>query len=76
MMPSDRVTKRPDQLNIRISDLGKDLVVRLAEHYGLSQAGVLEMIIREKAREIGMLVGPAKIERPDTLPYKGDPKKP
>lgn len=51
-----RIVTRPDQVNVRISDQGKWCLLQLQEFYGLSQAGVMEMILREKARAVGFIV--------------------
>jgi hypothetical protein len=37
--------------SFRLSEYGLELLERLATRYGLSQAGVLEMLIRDRARE-------------------------
>jgi antitoxin component of RelBE/YafQ-DinJ toxin-antitoxin module len=55
--------KRPDQVNVRISDLGKNIMSALQDHYGISQAAVVEMLLRDKAREVGML-GPGGVMLP------------
>lgn len=42
------------QAGIRLSDEGKDLLEKLARHYGISQAAVLEILIRKDARNEGI----------------------
>lgn len=46
-MPSKK-----DQFNARISDRGKEMVYYLQERYGLSQSGLLEMLLRDKIKEL------------------------
>lgn len=50
-MPTGK--NRKDQLNVRISDEGFNILYALQDYFGLSQSGVIELILREKAREIG-----------------------
>ena len=38
------------QFNVALSDAGHDLARRLCEHHGLSQAGLIEMLLRKEAR--------------------------
>lgn len=38
-------------VSLRLSDTGRALLVRLAEHHGISQASVVEMLLRREARE-------------------------
>lgn len=45
---------RDVQVNVRLIESDKALLDRLAEHYGLSLTGLLEMLIRDKAREAGV----------------------
>ena len=45
--------RRPDQVNVRISDLGKSLLYALQDYHGVSQAAVIEMLLRKAARDIG-----------------------
>lgn len=43
-----------DQLNVRVSDEAHAVIRELAKYHGLTQAGVLEMVLREIARDRGM----------------------
>lgn len=43
---------RKEQVNFRISDQGKTILYGLQDHYGLSQSGVFELLLREKARQV------------------------
>lgn len=45
---------RSEQLNARISERGKAILYALQDHFGLSQAGVIEMLLRDAAREKGI----------------------
>jgi hypothetical protein len=44
-MPSDR-----PPMSFRLSDLARELIRTLSDRYGLSQAGVIELAMRELAR--------------------------
>lgn len=43
------------RIGFNLSKEAKDLIERLAKHLGLSQTGVVEMAIRELARQKGIL---------------------
>lgn len=47
---------RPRQLNVRLSDEAIATVLALQEYYGLSQAGVLEMVLRDRFRALGLVL--------------------
>ena len=38
------------QLNVRLSNEGHRLLAKLCKHHGLSQSGVVEMLLRKEAR--------------------------
>lgn len=42
------------QLNFRLSAEGKALILRLTDYHGLSQAAVVEMLLRAHARNEGL----------------------
>lgn len=48
--------KRSTNLNIRFSETGKFLMGELQEHLGLSQASIVEMLLREEARRRGIVI--------------------
>lgn len=56
---------RKPQVNVRLSPLGKDVLHFLQAHYGVSQAAVFEMLLRDKARSLGQ--DPAAVRRPLTM---------
>lgn len=47
---------RDVQVNLRFTTTGKELFERLRAYYGLSQSGLVEMLVRDKAREIGLVI--------------------
>jgi antitoxin component of RelBE/YafQ-DinJ toxin-antitoxin module len=49
-----------DTVNFRISDDGKRILGALQEHFGLSQSSVFELLLREKARDLG--IDPEKLK--------------
>lgn len=42
------------QLNVRISEKGRDILNELQERWGISQRDVVEMLLRDRARELGL----------------------
>lgn len=44
-------TLKRNQVNVRLSDTGRSLLEALQEYHGLSQSGVLEMLLRRHAQE-------------------------
>ena len=50
---------RDSQFNFRLSDEGRSLLVALQEHYGgLSQADLVELLLRQTARREGVTPRP------------------
>ena len=47
---------KSDQVGFRISKDGLAILFQLQEHYGLSQSGIFEMLLRERARAEGFKV--------------------
>lgn len=45
---------RSTAINVRISEVGIGLLHALQDHYGLSQASIVEMLLREDARRQGI----------------------
>ena len=43
-----------DQINVRLSDHGIAILYALQDHWGLSQAAVFEMVLRNTARDEGI----------------------
>lgn len=54
------------QLNVRLSPDEMDRAKRLAEHYGVTPANVVRMLLKDRARELGL----------DTEPTAATPRKP
>jgi hypothetical protein len=54
----DRHTK--EQLNVRVSEDAHKALAALQKLHGLSQAGVIEMLLRREARKEGILKPVAK----------------
>lgn len=40
------------QVNVRLTLVSVELLQRLATHYGISQAAVIEILVRERARNV------------------------
>lgn len=51
-----RAGVRTTHLNVRFSDTGRWILREMQERYGLSQASVLEMLLREEARRHGFVI--------------------
>lgn len=49
-------TDRRGYLNIRFSDTARWIIDELQDHLGLSQASVIEMLLREEARRRGIVI--------------------
>lgn len=45
---------REEQLNVRLSPTEMDRARRLSEHYGVTPANVVRMLLRERARDLGL----------------------
>lgn len=45
-------TRKPTSFSL--SDKALDLITKLADHHGLNKTRVLEMIVREEARKLGL----------------------
>jgi hypothetical protein len=61
---------RKDQINIRASAEAISIMNALQEYWGISQAGIVEMLLREKARELGIKPNPLAHQR-NGAPKKG-----
>lgn len=53
MMTGAAMAGRKDQFNARLSETGFNILYALQDYHGLSQAGVLELLLRKEARELG-----------------------
>lgn len=47
--------KKTNQTNLRLSDLGRDMLEKLAEYHGISYTDVVEMLVRREARDLGLM---------------------
>lgn len=52
LMQTERV--REKLFNMRLSEDEAARLARLADHYGLNAAGVIRMLLKERARELGL----------------------
>lgn len=50
-MKSPRTKRTQTPTSVRLSPEGKRLLIALAKHMGLSQTGVIETLVRDKARQ-------------------------
>ena len=46
--------QRPIAVNVRLSDTARYILDQLQDYYGLSQASIFEMLLREDARRLGI----------------------
>lgn len=51
---------REEQLNVRMTPAELKLARDVADHFGQTPAGLVRMLIREKARELGIEVPPVE----------------
>jgi hypothetical protein len=62
------------QLNLRVTEKGRAIAERVADWYGVSQAAVVESLLRERAIQIGILPGaqgsPAPVLKPPRVKRK------
>jgi hypothetical protein len=54
------VIRKPETLSFRLSAEGKRLLEAVQEYHGLSQSSVIEFLLREHARKVGILPPPAE----------------
>ena len=54
------------QLNVRLSPEEMERAKRLAEHYGVTPANVVRMLLKERARELGLDGDPEAAQRDRT----------
>jgi hypothetical protein len=62
------VPSKKKQTVIRLTDAGRDLLTQLAERNGLSQTGVIEILIREAAKQEGLRSVAASARATDERP--------
>lgn len=68
-LPNLDVPLKKEHVNFRISEDGKAVLYYLQDYFGLSQSGVIELLLREKAREISFTLPsqqPKKSRRPQS----------
>lgn len=59
-MPQQYERTKLRQTNIRLSQLGNELLDGLAEYYGTNKTAVVDLLLREKGRDLGM-IGPPPV---------------
>ena len=61
---------REEQLNVRLSPEEMARARRLAEHYGVTPANVVRLLLKDRARELGLDAGatPASQREPRPKP--------
>lgn len=45
---------KSEHVSFRISETGKKILALLQEYYGVSQGNVIEMLLRQAARDLGL----------------------
>ena len=58
------------QLNVRLSPEEMERAKRLAEHYGVTPANVVRLLLKERARELGLDGDDATAQRPRSAAKK------
>jgi antitoxin component of RelBE/YafQ-DinJ toxin-antitoxin module len=64
---------REEQLNVRLSPAEMRRARQLAEHYGVTPANVVRMLLKDRARDLGLDDSPAA---PVPRERKSAPRKP
>jgi hypothetical protein len=57
---------RKDQINVRASEEATQIMAALQDYWGISQAAIIEMLLRDKARELGLRPNVHLNRRPDS----------
>lgn len=52
------VALREEQLNVRLNPEEAARFQRVADHYGLTPAAMVRMLVKEKERELGLIPAP------------------
>lgn len=53
--------------NDLLTPLAQEVLDALAEHYGLARNSVIEMLLRDRARDLGYLSPPHPLDSPDEV---------
>jgi hypothetical protein len=54
-MPKKHEREKLRQTNVRLSPLGNRLLNALAEYHGVNKTAVIDMLLRDQARAVGLL---------------------
>lgn len=60
-MPKKHEREKLRQTNVRLSPLGNRLLDTLVEYHGVNKTAVLDMLLRDGARDLGLLVAPEPV---------------
>ena len=72
-MPKQYERTKLRQTNVRLSPLGNELLDGLAEYYGTNKTAVVDLLLREKGRDLGMIGPPPVVSSLEELPQSADP---
>ena len=61
IMPQKHDREKLRQTNVRLSSLGNELLDALMEYYGVTKTAVIDMLLRDHARDVGLLVSPEPV---------------
>lgn len=60
-MPAKHERDKLRQTNVRLSSLGNKLLDTLVEYHGVTKTAVIDMLLRDRARDLGLLVSPEPV---------------
>lgn len=66
-MPKKYEREKLRQTNVRLSPLGNRLLDLLVEYHGVNKTSVIDMLLRDHARAIGLLVNPEPVAELELL---------
>lgn len=73
-MPDQYDRAKLKQTNVRLSRLGNELLDKVVEYHGITKTAVFDMLLREHARDLGLLVAPAPAARLEITDRDSDEK--
>lgn len=60
-MPKQYEREKLRQTNVRLSPLGNRLLDVLVEYHGVNKTAVIDMLLRDHARDLGLLANPMPV---------------
>lgn len=70
-MPKKHEREKLRQTNVRLSPLGNRLLDTLVDYHGVNKTAVIDMLLRDHARGLGLLVNPAPVAALEAIEESG-----